>query len=316
MEKNNDLSIIDLNKDVIIVIISKMHPNDIYSLILSNKRFATIVSYNIQYIQNMFLIDVINDSSLFYGKVTYKKFRHSGKMHGLYEGWYSNSVKSFMLTYNNGNYDGIFKTWYKNGIMHESYIFKMNKLDGLYEINKMNDKHTNNITYKITTNYKNNKKNGLFEFWSYSKKFKQLILIKKHFYKNNKINGLVERWYENHGTISERYNVINNIKSGSYTKWYVNSSYNIRCNYIDDKKHGLYEEFYQNGNKKKLVNYENGYKTGLCERWYKNGIIKDSVTYVNRKKCGLQEKWSEDGTKIFSKKYKNGILRKIEMYNI
>jgi len=304
MEENNDLSIIDLNRDVITVIISKLHFKDLHSLILSNKRFAKIVAFNIQYIQNMFLKPRFTINKSFH-KYKYKQLIHSGKKHGLCESWHSNNNQWVISNYNNGLLDGLYESWHFNGDIHERNMYKMNKLDGICELYEYPIKGF--ISLKNITNYKNGIKNGIFEQWKYFEKLKQNILISRCNYTDNVINGLVEKWYEDDGSIFERYNVILNKKEGLYTEWYKNDRLRLRCNYVDNKLDGLYELFYVDGSKKELVNYKNGYKSGLREKWYKSGIIKESFTYVNRKKCGLQEKWSKDGTKIFSVLYKNGI---------
>jgi len=272
MELNNDLSIIDLNKDVIIFIISKMHPNDIYSLILSNKRFAKIMSSNIQYVQSMFLTNI--NTSVGGYKLIYKQFTHSGKKHGLYESWYENGQRFEFANYNNGSLDGLYELWTLNG----DIINIINIKNGLY--------------------------NGLYEGWRYSNTYKKAYLYCKKYFINNVLDGISTCYYEN-GSIQNRYNFVNGIKVGLCEEWYRNNKLKVR----HDFDNGLCEEFYQNGNKKKLVNYKNKCKNGLCITWYKNNMIKGIKNYKNGYLHGIQESWLKDGIKVLTV-YENNKVKK------
>jgi antitoxin component YwqK of YwqJK toxin-antitoxin module len=139
---------------------------------------------------------------------------------------------------------GVKVNYYPNSQLKERINYKNGKKDGLYERYYINGQ----LHYRI--NYKNGKLNGLYEVW-----YKN-ILREKSNYLNGELNGEYDAWWTN-GELSDRKNYKNGKRDGISESWYDNGELWIKSNYIDGELDGLYEEWDLDGTKHEAY-YKNG----------------------------------------------------------
>ena len=122
------------------------------------------------------------------------------------------------------------------------------------------------------------KKWGTWQFFS-----RNGILILEINYKDNKRNGEFIRYNGITGKMLEKGAYINDLKNGTFTKWFTNGTKRVDGSYRKGMKNGIWSYFYKNtpGVIRLTGSFQNGQKNGKWVFFDKNGTIRSIVKYEN-----------------------------------
>ena len=115
------------------------------------------------------------------------------------------------------------------------------------------------------------KKWGKWQFYS-----KNGILILEINYKDNKRNGEFVRYNGITGKILEKGAYLDDLKNGSFTKWYTNSSKRVEGSYRKGMKNGIWSYYFKNspGTVRLNGNFKDGKKHGKWVFYDRNETIR------------------------------------------
>jgi antitoxin component YwqK of YwqJK toxin-antitoxin module len=165
---------------------------------------------------------------------------------------------------------GLIETYHrKTKMLQDKYNYKNSKKDGLYE-----SWYISEIWKRM--NYKNNELHGSYQIYHQNGQ-----IANKCWYKNGKLDGLRENWYSN-GQLWDRMNYINGELNGLYEEWFATGKLLRKCIYKDDKKDGLYEQWWNTGLLWKKCWYKNEEIDNTYDVWYNDRI------YWKSSKCKLR----------------------------
>lgn len=122
------------------------------------------------------------------------------------------------------------------------------------------------------------KKWGKWQFYS-----KNGILILEINYKDNKRNGEFVRYNGISGKMLEKGAYIDDLKNGSFTKWYTNSSKRVEGSYRKGMKNGIWSYYFKNypGIVRLNGNFKDGKKHGKWVFYDTNETIRSIIKYDN-----------------------------------
>jgi len=122
------------------------------------------------------------------------------------------------------------------------------------------------------------KKWGKWQFYS-----KNGILILEINYKDNKRNGEFLRYNGITGKILEKGAYLDDLKNGSFTKWYTNSSKRVEGSYRKGMKNGIWSYYFKNspGTVRLNGNFKDGKKHGKWVFYDTNETIRSIIKYDN-----------------------------------
>lgn len=122
------------------------------------------------------------------------------------------------------------------------------------------------------------KKWGKWQFYS-----KNGILILEINYKDNKRNGEFVRYNGITGKILEKGAYLDDLKNGSFTKWYTNSSKRVEGSYRKGMKNGIWSYYFKNspGTVRLNGNFKDGKKHGKWVFYDTNETIRSIIKYDN-----------------------------------
>lgn len=122
------------------------------------------------------------------------------------------------------------------------------------------------------------KKWGSWQFFS-----RNGVLILEINYKDNKRNGEFVRYNGITGKMLEKGAYVNDLKNGSFTKWYSNSVKRVEGSYRKGLKDGLWSYYFKNspGIVRLTGNFKEGKKHGKWIFYDKNGTIRSIMKYEN-----------------------------------
>ena len=122
------------------------------------------------------------------------------------------------------------------------------------------------------------KKWGKWQFYS-----KNGILILEINYKDNKRNGEFVRYNGITGKMLEKGAYIDDLKNGSFTKWYTNSSKRVEGSYRKGMKNGIWSYYFKNspGIVRLNGNFKDGKKHGKWIFYDTNETIRSIIKYDN-----------------------------------
>lgn len=66
-----------------------------------------------------------------YGSLIHRAHYQHGKLHGLYEKYYSDETLKYRYTYVDGKKEGPFTAWHRNGQLWQEYNFVEDKMEGI-----------------------------------------------------------------------------------------------------------------------------------------------------------------------------------------
>jgi antitoxin component YwqK of YwqJK toxin-antitoxin module len=133
----------------------------------------------------------------------------------------------------------------------------------------------NCCNYKYNTQYKQGRKEGLYEEYD-----RNNIIRTRSWYKNNKLNGPL-------------------------IKWHNNSKLEFIGYYIDDNSHGEFKTYHYNGLLSASYMMINGMLHGDCKDWDSNGHLVSSANYEFNRLCGYKQMYDEDGEITYVDEYNN-----------
>tara|TARA_B100000401_G_scaffold164833_1_gene110122 strand:- start:331 stop:873 length:543 start_codon:yes stop_codon:yes gene_type:complete len=109
------------------------------------------------------------------------------------------------------------------------------------------------------------------------------MLILQMTYKDNKLNGEFIRYNGATGKMIERGAYLNDLKNGSFTKWYSNGVKRVEGSYRKGMKNGIWSYYFKNspGVVRLNGNFKNGKKNGKWVFYDKNETIRSIVKYEN-----------------------------------
>lgn len=182
-------------------------------------------------------------------------------------------------------------------VINVGQYFKGNKQNGTYERWSL---HDDNILIERST-YKDGKRNGLTEMWSYEGHPESKVnfkdgerdgesityapsgkIVQKVHYKNGLRHGTWETWNGYSGLRTRFANYTDGALNGHYERWHSNGRLAERGMMIYDQKDGLWEEWDEQGRLTSRTNYNDGLREGLCEIWT-NGILRVKALYKGGK---------------------------------
>ena len=117
--------------------------------------------------------------------------------------------------------------------------------------------------------------------WQYYSRNGMLILEIN--YKNNKRNGEFVRYNSITSKMLEKGAYINDLKNGSFTKWYSNGAKRVEGSYRKGMKTGIWSYFFKNssGIVRLTGNFKEGKKHGKWIFYDKNETIRSIIKYEN-----------------------------------
>ncbi len=109
------------------------------------------------------------------------------------------------------------------------------------------------------------------------------LLIMQMTYKDNKLNGEFIRFNGTTGKIIEKGVYLNDLKNGSFTKWYTNGVKRVEGSYIKGMKNGAWNYYFKNspGITRLTGNFKDGKKNGKWVFYDKYETIRSIVEYDN-----------------------------------
>tara|TARA_Y100001934_G_C12157709_1_gene680439 strand:- start:436 stop:981 length:546 start_codon:yes stop_codon:yes gene_type:complete len=109
------------------------------------------------------------------------------------------------------------------------------------------------------------------------------VLIMEMNYKNNQLNGEFVRYNGSTGKMLEKGAYLNDLKNGSFTKWYSNGVKRVEGAYRKGLKNGIWSYYFKNSpGVIRLTGYfKDGKKSGKWVFYDKNETIRSIVKYEN-----------------------------------
>jgi antitoxin component YwqK of YwqJK toxin-antitoxin module len=109
------------------------------------------------------------------------------------------------------------------------------------------------------------------------------VLIFETSYKDNKLNGEFVRYNGITGNMLEKGAYLNDLKNGSFTKWYNNGVKRVEGSYRKGMKNGIWSYYFKNspGVVRLTGNFKAGKKSGKWVFYDKNETIRSVVKYNN-----------------------------------
>ncbi|MBL57599.1 MAG: hypothetical protein CMP61_10445 [Flavobacteriales bacterium] len=146
------------------------------------------------------------------------------------------------------------------------------------ELTAMRPKHAPDTTSHRNKLDNNGNKWGNWQFYS-----ENGILILEINYKNNKRNGEFVRYNGVTGKMLEKGAYLDDLKNGSFTKWYNNSAKRVEGSYRKGMKNGLWSYYFKNapGTVRLTGNFKEGKKHGKWIFYDKNETVRSIIKYQN-----------------------------------
>ena len=186
-------------------------------------------------------------------KIEEKKFKN-GKLHGDWEGWYSDGSKKFIKKYRNGMLRAKQREWYPNGELLKVIIYELGVINGVY------NEWWNNGEKKVEGQYKDGKKRGQWTYYDAGRR------LRYDFYRRS-------------GEFLASYNF----------KYYANGQIKEEPSFVNGKAEGIWLRYSEGGNKIRQLEYLKGRKHGTWIKWWENGEKKEEGLYLGNKK---EEQWT------------------------
>ena len=125
---------------------------------------------------------------------------------------------------------------------------------------------------KFKINYRNDKEDGLSEYWHNGK------LFFKTNYKNGFLDGAREVMWDN-GQLRAKLNYKHDKLEGIQEFWHPDGQPLLKAFCRENKREGLFECWYGNGQLFVRDSYKNGVRDGLYECWYPDGQLKSKCVF-------------------------------------
>ena len=186
-------------------------------------------------------------------KIEEKKFKN-GKLHGDWEGWYSDGSKKFIKKYRNGMLRAKQREWYPNGELLKVIIYELGVINGIY------NEWWNNGEKKVEGQYKDGKKRGQWTYYDVGRR------LRYDFYRRS-------------GEFLASYNF----------KYYANGQIKEEPSFVNGKAEGIWLRYSEGGNTIMQLEYLKGRKHGTWIKWWENGEKKEEGLYLGNKK---EEQWT------------------------
>ena len=195
-------------------------------------------------------------------KIEEKKFKN-GKLHGDWEGWYSDGSKKFIKKYRNGTLRAKQREWYPNGELLKVIIYELGVINGVY------NEWWNNGEKKVEGQYKDGKKRGQWTYYDAGRDVNGQVTYVRLRYD----------FYRRSGEFLASYNF----------KYYANGQIKEEPSFVNGKADGIWLRYSEGGNKIRQLEYLKGRKHGTWIKWWENGEKKEEGLYLGNKK---EEQWT------------------------
>lgn len=148
-----------------------------------------------------------------------------------------------------------------------------------------------------------------------------------------------DRSYKPEATVEEG-NYKDDLREGTWKKYWPNGNKRSEINFTLGKPHGLYKIFYQNGKLEEVGFWDDGVNTGDFKRYYdsgnmqqnfhfntkgkrngtqyyyhENGKLALEVEIVNGQESGVMKRYNDDGELIEEKVFNKGKVEKVVVLN-
>lgn len=132
----------------------------------------------------------------------------------------------------------------------------------------------------------------------------------------NKLDDLGKKWgkwqfYSRNGALILEITYKNNQRNGEFVRYNgITNKMLEKGAYINDLKNGTFTKWFSNGNKRAEGSYRKGLKTGMWSYYYKNtpGIIRINGEFDAGKKDGKWVFYDKNGTIRSVIKYEQGVI--------
>ena len=195
-------------------------------------------------------------------KIEEKKFKN-GKLHGDWEGWYSDGSKKFIKKYRNGTLRAKQREWYPNGELLKVIIYELGVINGVY------NEWWDNGEKKVEGQYKDGKKRGQWKYYDAGRDVNGQVTYVRLRYD----------FYRRSGEFLASYNF----------KYYANGQIKEEPSFVNGKANGIWLRYSEGGNKIRQLEYLKGRKHGTWIKWWENGEKKEEGLYLGNKK---EEQWT------------------------
>lgn len=228
-------------------------------------------------------------------------FRH-GVRHGANSAFHASGKKSFEGNYKDGELDGEWISYHDNE--DNSKSTQGNNKNGA-RTGEWTEWYSNGQTRSVT-NYFNGIQNGAAEGF-YSSGGKQF----KTTYRNGLHNGAYAGFFDNSDNSQQHQGAYrDNLRTGPWTEWHLNSEKLALLNYTAGKKNGPAEYFYASGQTQFKTIYSQDQHHGPYSEYFDtfDNAQKYKGTHRENERFGKWQEWSDNGNLIADLIYRDGKL--------
>ncbi len=194
--------------------------------------------------------------------------------------------------------NGLVKETSSEGKLQKAAHYSDGKLEGSYE------EYFENGKLRLRGQYKNDKKHGLFQTWSWSTG----KLTSEANYVNDRQHGLFRRWDENGKLAIEMTIHEGKEKFRGFFKKYEDGVLLEHSSWNQGEREGTYKEFWSDGKQKVSGSYRSGQEHGEFTFWNENGFLERKCRFAEGDKTGVELTYFSDGRVSEKANYAAGVL--------
>jgi len=176
--------------------------------------------------------------------------------------------------FNDNHPVGEFKRFYENSVLKSLLIYSADGTEADATIY-----HSNGFI-SSKGKYKNQKKEGLWRFYSYNIKDYRIC---EETYSANRRNGLSLKFFTD-STLAESVMYKNDLKQGEWIQYYPSGKVCMKSGFLNDKVSGKYQVWYENGKPEITGQYKDDVRDGIWMIYNNAGGLKYKLDY----KDGIQ----------------------------
>ncbi len=223
-------------------------------------------------------------------KIEEKKFKN-GKLHGDWEGWYSDGSKKFIKKYRNGMLRAKQREWYPNGELLKVVVYKLGMINGVY------NEWWDNGAKKVEGLYWSNKKEGLWTYYDPGRRSRY------NFYHSDELLASYDFEYYANGQLKEEPSFNKDgVREGEWIQYFESGEKKSEEVYTNATPNGLWITWHDSTFKKES---ERTYVDGILENeysdWWDNGDKKTEGQYAGDKKEGVWMHYDRSRKRILVK---------------
>jgi antitoxin component YwqK of YwqJK toxin-antitoxin module len=192
-----------------------------------------------------------------------------GKKQGQWIKKYPNGALMYEGTFKDNHPVGEFKRYYETSVIKSRLIYSIDGTEANAVIY-----HPNGFV-SSKGKYKNQKKEGLWKFYSFNMKGYKVC---EESYSDNLRNGPSLKFFPD-STIAEKVFFKNDLKQGEWTQYYPNGKICLKSGFLNDKVDGKYQVWFENGKLELSGQYKEDVRDGIWMIYTKEGVMKYKLEY-------------------------------------